>query len=169
MRLKWLDFDSSLAARAQYYKAMNGSGQYTGSASQNQWMISEMKKHAGFAKGGTIGSLIKSTGEDGFVLARTGEEILSLDKIKELGFAFEKMNPIIDTIRNLPMSSVHNAKNIDLNVSIGDIQMHGVNDPKQFATQLKDAINNDSSVRKIVNDVTLGNALGRNTLTRYTR
>lgn len=168
-RLKSLDYDSSMSARAKYYKAMGGSGKYTGSSSQNRWMLQEMKSH-GFAKGGTIGSLIKSTGEDGFVLARTGEEILSLDKIKELGFTFEKMKPIVDTMKCLPnvQSNVLN-RNMDINVNVGDIQMYGVNDPEQFAIQLKGAINNNSSVRKMLNDVTLGEALGHNTLTRYRR
>lgn len=80
MRLKLHNFDSSKSARAGYYKAMGGSGTYVGSASQNNWMISEMKKH-GFKQGGTIGKLIRSAGEDGFVLARTGEEILSKEKL----------------------------------------------------------------------------------------
>lgn len=169
-RLKWKDFDSSFDARKSYYTAMGGSGQYKGSSSQNRWMIAEMKKHAGFAKGGTIGSLIKSTGEDGFILARTGEEILSLDKIKELGFTFEKMKPLVDTMKYLPnVQSNTSNRTMDVKVDIGDIQMYGVNDPEQFAKQLKGAINNNSSVRKMLNDVTLGEALGRNSLTRYTR
>lgn len=168
-RLKKLDFDSSQSARSSYYSAMGGSGKYTGSSSQNRWMIAEMKKH-GMRTGGTIGSLIKSTGEDGFVLARTGEEVLSLDKIKELGFTFEKMKPIVDTMKYLPnvQSNISN-RNMDIKVDIGDIQMYGVNNPEQFATQLKSAINSNSSVRKMLNDVTLGDALGHNTLTRYTR
>lgn len=168
MRLKWKDFDSSFSARKAYYKAMGGSDEYRGSSSQNRWMIAEMKKH-GMRHGGTIGSLIKSTGEDGFVLARTGEEILSLDKIKELGFTFEKMKPLIDTMKMIPNLPNVNTKNQNVHVTIGDIQMHGVNDPQTFATQLKTTISNDSSVRKIMNDVTLGEALGRNSSIRYTR
>lgn len=170
-RLAYHDFDPSFEARASYYQAMGlgSSSSYKGTAKQNLAMIAEMKKH-GMRQGGTIGSLIKSTGEDGFVLARTGEEILSLDKIKELGFTFEKMKPIVDTMKMLPnvQSNVSN-KTMDIKVDIGDIQMYGVNDPEQFAAQLKGAINNNSSVRKMLNDVTLGNALGHNSLTRYTR
>lgn len=169
-RLKSLSYDSSFDARASYYAAMGGSGEYRGSASQNTWMIAEMKKH-GYRTGGTIGSLIKSTGEDGFVLARTGEEILSLDKIKELGFTFEKMKPIVDTMKYLPnltnnTSNVTNAPNITVDMSGMQVV---ANDPDQFAKQVAHSMQNYKFVKQIMNDETFGNALGRNTLMSRTR
>ena len=45
-----VNFDSAFSARATYYKAMGGSGTYTGSAAQNTWMLNQMKSH-GYAKG----------------------------------------------------------------------------------------------------------------------
>jgi cell division septation protein DedD len=44
-RLRYFDFDSSFSARKKYYKAMKGSGTYKGTASQNNWMIKQMKKN----------------------------------------------------------------------------------------------------------------------------
>ena len=134
-------------------------------------MLKQMKKN-GFAQGGTIGELIKSSGEDGFVLARTGEEILSLDKIKELKYAFSYIDPIVDNIKNMTtpnLSILDSVRPISYEISIGDIQMHGVNNPSEFAQQLKDSIKNNKSVRESLQDVTLGEALGRNSLNRYTR
>lgn len=175
-RLAYRGFDNSFAARASYYEAMGlgSASSYTGSSEQNKAMIKLMKEN-GFAKGGTIGSLIKSTGEDGFVLARTGEEVLSLEKISALKDAFISIDPIVDNLKNLtsttlPKLSATNLQKIqDVSIQIGDIQMYGVNNPEEFASQLKSTINTDSSVRKILNDVTLGNALGKNTLTRFTK
>ena len=50
-RLAWLGYDNSFDARTKYFKAMGGSGVYTGSSKQNTWMLSEMKKRKGYAKG----------------------------------------------------------------------------------------------------------------------
>lgn len=99
-RLAYFDYDNSFSIRSKYFSAMGGTGKYTGSAKQNTWMIAQMKSH-GFAKGGTIGDIINKTGEDGFILARSGEEILSLEKIQALGDAFAHINPVIDNLNNL--------------------------------------------------------------------
>lgn len=49
-RLKKFDFDSSFTARASYYSKLGGNGTYTGSSSQNTWMIRKMKE-MGYQKG----------------------------------------------------------------------------------------------------------------------
>ena len=49
-RLKYNDFDSSFTARASYYSKLGGNGIYTGSSSQNTWMIQKMKG-MGYQKG----------------------------------------------------------------------------------------------------------------------
>lgn len=55
----------------------------------------------------------------------------------------------------------------NVKIEIGDIQMYGVNDPKQFAVQLKDTLLNDNSVKKIIQSDTLGLALGKNSLSKF--
>lgn len=161
-RLKSLDKDASMGARAQYYASMGFSGTYTGSASQNNQMLQWMKSN-GFKKGGTIGNLVKSSGEDGFVLARSGEEILSLEKIKELGSAFKNMTPIMDSVRNfngyIPRGNNGNVNNGDISVNIN---LPNVTDYNSFVTQLQ----TDKRFEKIVQQMTIGNALGGNSLTK---
>ena len=49
-RLKLHDYDSSFAARSQYYDQMGGEGQYYATYDQNVWMLDWMKSH-GYRKG----------------------------------------------------------------------------------------------------------------------
>ena len=162
-RLKWKDFDWSASARAKYYKAMGGSGNYTGSKKQNVWMLQQMKAN-GFAKGGTIGNLISKTGEDGFVLARTGEEILSLEKISAMKDVFESMNPIVKMLQTMPVYTPYNG--MSGNVITNDIEMNitleGINNADEFIHALK----TDKKFEKFVQQITIGNAMGRNTLSK---
>lgn len=164
-RLKYFDFDSSLSRRGKYYKAMGGSGTYNSTSQQNQWMINEMKKH-GFRHGGTIGKAISSSGEDGFVLARTGEEILSLEKINALKDTFVKIEPLIDTVRakvdlpNIPRSEGV-SQNFD-NVNV-DINLPNVKNYDEFKSELI----KDRHFEKVIQSMTLGNALGRNSLNKF--
>lgn len=171
-RLQYFNFDSSFSARAKYYEAM-GLGKksaYKGTAAQNTAMIKAMKKN-GYKDGGTIGNLIKSSGESGFVLARTGEEILSLEKIEALRDAFEELNPIMDYFDSFQamqkVPSITNSGIGEVSINIGDIQMYGVNDPETFAVQLKDNLLNNQSVKKIIQSDTIGIMSGKNTLSKF--
>ena len=162
-RLKYRDFDSSASARAKYYKAMGGSGTYTGSSKQNTWMLSQMKSH-GYSKGGTIGGLINKSGEDGFILARTGEEVLSLEKISAMKDVFEAMNPIANMLKTMPTYTHLNG--IGGNTITNDIDMsivlEGINNADEFITALK----TDKKFEKFIQQITIGNAMGRNTLSK---
>lgn len=162
-RLKWKDFDSSASARASYYKAMGGTGTYTGSSKQNQWMIQQMKAN-GFAKGGTIGKLINKSGEDGFILARTGEEMLSLEKISAMKDVFESMNPIVKMLNSMPIYTPYNGSSG--NTITNDIEMNivleGIHNSDEFITELK----TNKKFEKFVQQITIGNAMGRNTLSK---
>lgn len=163
-RLKLHNFDSSQSARAGYYKAMGGSGTYVGSASQNTWMISEMKKH-GFKQGGTIGKLIRSTGEDGFVLARTGEEILSKEKLIMLKDALQYIPQNYNIASTSLPKFTQKASNssVDVKVDFGGITMNGVNNPEEFVTELQKS----KRFEKIVQSITVDTAMGKNSLGKY--
>lgn len=163
-RLKLHNFDSSKSARAGYYKAMGGSGTYVGSASQNNWMISEMKKH-GFKQGGTIGKLIRSTGEDGFVLARTGEEILSKEKLIMLKDALQYIPQNYNIASTSLPKFTQKASNssVDVKVDFGGITMNGVNNPEEFVTELQKS----KRFEKIVQSITVDTAMGKNSLGKY--
>lgn len=165
MRLKYLDFDASFDARSKYYKAMNGSGTYVGSSAQNSWMIKEMKKHAGFAKGGTIGKLINRAGEDGIILARTGEEILSLEKIDALRFAFKEMTPIVNMLNNLP--KIPKFGGVGQHVVNNDIEMNVILENVNNYEEIFERFKQDSTGQKFIQQLTLGNALGKNSLSKF--
>ena len=163
-RLKYYDKDSSWDARAKYYSDLGGSGTYTGSTTQNKWLISKMKEN-GFAQGGTIGNLIKRTGEDGFVLARTGEEILSLEKIEALRDIFENINPAMPNLNLTKVPSIQR-RDIAQNVSLGGITIEQVvaNNPQEFVQQLKTVMSRDLNVQKMVQEISFGQGLGNNTM-----
>lgn len=163
-RLKLHNFDSSRSTRAGYYKAMGGSGTYVGSASQNNWMISEMKKH-GFKQGGTIGELLRGTGEDGFVLARTGEEILSKEKLIMLKDALQYIPQNFNIASTSLPKFTQKASNssVDVKVDFGGITMNGVNNPEEFVTELQKS----KRFEKIVQSITVDTAMGKNSLGKY--
>lgn len=124
-------------------------------------------KLTGFAKGGTIGKAIKRSGEDGFILARTGEEVLSLEKIKALGYSLNALNPIISNVKTMiPTNIPVRNQNIGGN-NIGDVEMN-INLPN--VTNYEDFKSNlikDKQIEQFVQTVTFGNALGKNSLSKY--
>ena len=161
-RLKYLDYDSSFTSRGKYYSAMGGSGTYTGTSTQNKWMISEMKKN-GFHTGGLIGSAIKASGEDGFVLAKAGEYILTADQFEKLRQTMVTAQPFIDTFNELPKLNLTNDGNtIENNVEM-NIAMHGVQDVQGLVNELQ----KDNRFQKIVQQMTIGKISGSNGLSKY--
>ena len=160
-RLKYKSINADFSYRSQYYRAMGGSGVYTGSASQNRWMLAQMKSH-GFAQGGTIGNLIKATGEDGFVLARKGEGILTPENMKMLENVMVTMNPIVDSLAKLPslpdMQSRYSG-----NTSVGDVSitfdLPNVKNYSEFMTQMQ----NDPKFEGMI----LHMAFGKNSMDKY--
>jgi hypothetical protein len=162
-RLKSHNFDSSMGARRMYYEAMGlgSAGSYTGSSGQNMAMLNWMRAN-GFKKGGTIGSLVNGTGEDGFVLARTGEEILSLEKIAGMKNVLEAFTPFANAITNASTRHSHLTNSIDeINISF---ELPGVTNADQFI----DTLQGNRRFEKIVQEMTVGNMLGNNTLKKYT-
>lgn len=162
-RLKYRDFDSSFTARAKYYAAMGlgTASAYTGSAKQNRAMISEMKKH-GFNKGGRIGSLISATGEDGFVLANTGEYIFAEKDFKALSDMMAVAEPFIKTTMQLPTSLGSYNNNISNDVQL-NISMHGVQDVQGLVSELQ----RNDRFQKVVQAMTVGKIAGANGLSKY--
>lgn len=150
-RLKYRDIKSDFNTRKSYFYAMGGTGNYRGSASQNRWMVEQMKAH-GYSKGGTIGSLIKGTGEDGFILARTGEEVLSEKKLALLRDALQYVPQNIPSMNITPTLPKFNGnQNINLGgITIGDINMNGVNDVETMGQQIRDTVSNDVRTQKFL-------------------
>lgn len=161
-RLKWHNFDSSMAARRSYYQAMGlgSASSYTGGYSQNMAMLNWMKTH-GYKNGGTVGSLVKKSGEDGFILARTGEEVLSLDKLK---IADNMVSQLIDFARFVPNVSGRSTQTTSAEVNL-NLSLPNVRDSQSLIKEIQ----NSRQVQQALVDVTIGKALGKNTLNVYKR
>lgn len=160
-RMKYFDFDSSWAARRSAFQAMGlgSASSYTGSYGQNIAMINWMKSH-GYSKGGTIGSLVKQSGEDGFILASTGEEVLSLDKLK---FADNMVSQLIDFAKFMPNTSNINSanQNISSNNEVNfNIELPNVKDSQSLLKEIK----TNKNIQQALVDVTIGRALGKGSL-----
>lgn len=54
-----------------------------------------------------------------------------------------------------------------VNIDLGGIEMNGVNDPQEFAEQLRYTLKNDLRTQKIIQADTLGVMLGHNSLTKF--
>ena len=154
-----------MSARTQYYKKLFNAA-YSGSAAQNNKLIAEMKKH-GFKNGGEIGNLVKLTGEDGFVLARKGEGILSTENMDKIREAIKMSNVTLDVMNNLtkaPQFKPSNMNNVEQTINLGGVTMYGVNDMEQFNQQLREAFCSNSKTQKMFstfvgNQLTGGNSL----------
>lgn len=163
-RLKYFDFDSSESARSKFYKGLY-KATYTGSAAQNTKLIAEMKKH-GFRNGGEIGNLIRLTGEDGFILARQGEGVLSQENMDKIREAVNMSNITLSMMSNfskIPQVKSSNMNNINQSVNIGDIQVVA-NNPQEFAQQLRDTVSSDTKTQKMFSAFIGNQMLGKNSL-----
>ena len=113
-----------------------------------------------YSDGGTIGKAIKMSGEDGMILAKTGEEVLSIEKVKELQKALALLQPIhgeLNQIHNIPTRTLNDN-------SVGDVSivfnMPNVSNYEDFAQKLK----SDTNMQKYIQQITIGEALGQNSL-----
>lgn len=127
---------------------MSMGGTYTGSSSQNIRLIELLKKN-GYQKGGTIGDLVRKTGEDGFILAHSGEEVLSIPKLKIA-------SSMVDDLINYSKSN-----NKDPSTNMGDVfinmEFPNVQNYEQFKSQLISDRNFDKYIK-----TTIGESLSNN-------
>lgn len=72
-------------------------------------------------------------------------------------------------VPNLNISKNHTASVPPVTISIDGIEMYGVNDPVEFTKQLTNNLSNNSQVKKIIQDNTIGLALGNNSFTSRKR
>lgn len=113
-----------------------------------------------YAKGGTIGNAVKKSGEDGIILARSGEEVLSLERVKQMQGIFKMMQPLAamdsKTISNLGSSTTVNGMNVSF-------ALPNVTSYEDFVQKAK----SDPTFEKIVQSMTIGTSLGKNKLSKY--
>lgn len=180
-KLKLHNYDSSNDALAYAYEAIdddwkeanvpkyNAEKDEFSTSNKNQLIgLYKYLRELGFANGGIIGKAVKRAGEDGFVLARTGEEILSLEKIKEMQKVFASMQPIVNmpkmdglqsTIDGITKENETNTFSIDtIKFDLPDVANY-----EDFVRQAQA----DPKFERLVQQMTLGVAMGQSKLKKY--
>lgn len=154
------------------YNPNNGLHHFTTSAEERDYLKSLGWDYEGvafrsigqFAKGGTVGKAVKGAGEDGFILARTGEEVLSLDKIKGMQQVLTMFEPLTKLQQKIPNGISTLGGN---NVTIGDVtttlSLPNVTNYEDFVNKAKA----DPKFERLVQQMTIGNALGQSKLKKY--
>lgn len=154
-RLKYFNFDPSWNSVKGYYQKLGGKGTYTGSYSQNVWLIKKMKE-MGYSTGGQLKKMVKASGEDGIFFGRTGEEVLSLDK---LSVADHMTTQLIDFAKYMSVPNSNGGINSNAEINL-NITLPNVKDEKTFL----DAIKTNRKIQEALADVTIGRAMGKNSL-----
>lgn len=158
--LKYVDMDSSFGKRSQYYSALGGSGAYTGSSSQNTWLLSQVRSIFGFAQGGEIGALksvIRGNGDDSLAINtfKQGEKIIPLNRVPEWDKLIDTLPTLNSVLSNVGSSSVEVGQ---FNVTLPNVKNYQefkealVKDNsfnKAIAVMLDSSINNKNSLNRL--------------------
>lgn len=138
------------------------------------WQTLHKSGIKGFRRGseGIPYDMIANLGEDGTEL----QYDVSRGVLKSVGqndmiFTAEQAKTLMDFAKNpmmfsnmytgnafrMPNMPVTNRTDNDINITIGDVNLEGVQNPQQFASSMKDAIkNNTGGVRNMIKDTTVG-------------
>ena len=111
-----------------------------------------------YAKGGLIGNAIKKTGEDGIILARSGEEVLSIEKVKQMQEIFKLMKPLTNIKPNSEIMGNTTVNGMNITFDLPNV------------TSYEDFVNKaqrDPKFEKLVQSVTIGTSLGKSKLSKY--
>lgn len=183
-RLKYNDIDSSFGARADYYSAMGGDGEYYGSSDQNIWMLDQLKSHGykNGTKSATAG--IHRTDEKGLgsevIFSKkygtlrkldAGDMVFNADQVEKLwniSKGITTPNMYMDNLGaklpDIPNISNNLANKVD--VEFGDVTLSLPN-VKNYEDFMKQMVS-DKRFLKAVQEGTLGQVLGRNSLNMLT-
>lgn len=184
-RIKWHDYDSSFAARSQYYDQMGGDGQYYGTYDQNIFMLDWMKSH-GYRKGtksATSGVHIYDEDNPGSEVIVTkygtlrqfdsGDTVFSKEQVQKLwdmSKGITALTPnmglsnIASKLPDIPVNSKSMSNKMD--VQFGDVTLSLPN-VKNYEDFMKQMVS-DKRFLKAVQEGTLGQVLGRNSLNMLT-
>ena len=182
-RLKLHDYDSSFAARSQYYDQMGGEGQYYATYDQNVWMLDWMKSH-GYRKGtksAISGLHIYGEDDPGSEVLVTkygvlrqfdsGDTVFNKDQVEKLwnlSKGITTPNMYMDNLgAKLPdISNMSNNLSNKVDVQFGDVTLSlpNVQNYEDFMKQMV----KDKRFVKAIQEGTLGQVLGRNSLNMLT-
>lgn len=181
-RIKWHDYDSSFSARAGYYEQMGNDDPYYGTSEQNIQMLEYMKSH-GLKKGSkSAHGGLTLTDEDGLgsevIFSKkygtlrkldAGDMVFNADQVEKLWNLSKGMpNMFVDNLGaklpDIPNISNNLANKVD--VSYGDVSLSfpNVHNYEDFMKQAQQ----DPKFEKMIQNMTLGQTLGRNSLSKLT-
>lgn len=183
-RLKYNDIDSSFGARADYYSAMGGDGEYYGSSDQNIWMLDQLKSHG--YKNGTKSAIagIHRTDEQGLgsevIFSKkygtlrkldAGDMVFNADQVEKLwnlSKGITAPNMYMDNLGaklpDIPNISNNLANKVDVEFGDVTLSLPNVHNYEDFMKQAQQ----DPKFEKMVQNMTLGQTLGRNSLSKLT-
>lgn len=182
MRLKWNDFDSSFGARAGYYEQITGDSDYYGTAEQNIRLLNYLKNN-GYRKGtksATSGVHIYDEDNPGSEVIVTkygtlrqfdsGDTVFNKDQVEKLWNLSKGITPnmFVDNLGaklpDIPNISNNLANKVD--VSYGDVTLSfpNVHNYEDIMKQMQ----KDPKAEKMIQEMTLGQTLGRNSLSKLT-
>lgn len=182
-RLKLHDYDSSFAARSQYYDQMGGEGQYYATYDQNVWMLDWMKSH-GYRNGtrsASAGVHIYDEEDPGSEVLVTkygvlrqfdsGDTVFNKDQVEKLwnlSKGITTPNMYIDNLgAKLPdIPNMSNNLSNKVDVQFGDVTLSLPN-VRNYEDFMKEA-QKDPKFEKMIQNMTLGQTLGRNSLNKLT-
>lgn len=182
-RLKWNNFANSFAARSQYYDQMGGEGQYYATYDQNVWMLDWMKSH-GYRNGtrsASAGVHIYDEEDPGSEVLVTkygvlrqfdsGDTVFNKDQVEKLwnlSKGITTPNMYIDNLgAKLPdIPNMSNNLSNKVDVQFGDVTLSLPN-VRNYEDFMKEA-QKDPKFEKMIQEMTLGQTLGRNSLNKLT-
>lgn len=177
-RLKYFNFDSSFSARTSYFSAMGGTGIYTGSASQNTWMIGQMASHgykngiynlprsefAWTQEGGKAEAIIRPS--DGAILTplTQGDSVLNAAATSNLFHLANNPNQfMMDSLSALPNMVTPQLQSIGDTTYEVAISIDKVQDYDDFISKMK----TDRQFERILQSITVDRIAGRSSLRKY--
>lgn len=180
--LKSHDYSAEFSDRANLYKAMNGSGVYTGSAKQNRFMIDTMKAK-GYKKGSSNipydqmswihdGEVVLKRVSDGGYLTdlTAASKVLTEEEVQNM-LNWSKMNPQVlkpnVSIPSMPTVQNQQMQNQNITIDMGGITMNGVNDPQELAQNIRRVLATDTRTEKILDCKIAGRMLGKPDTSRF--
>lgn len=147
---------------------------FSNKATSPFWQTLHKSGIKGFRRGseGIPYDMIANLGEDGTELQYdVSKGVLKSVGQNDMIFTAEQAKTLMDFAKNpmmfsnmytgnafrMPNMPVTNRTDNDINITIGDVNLEGVQNPQQFASSMKDAIkNNTGGVRNMIKDTTVG-------------
>lgn len=146
----------SSATNSAFYQTLHRSGIKgfkKGSDSIPYDMIANLGENGTELQYDVSKGVLKSVGQGDMIF--TAEQAKTLMEFAKNPMAYKNM--YTGTAFSMPSVPVNNKVDNDVNISIGDIKLEGVQDPKQLANGIKDVIkNNTGGVRSMIKEDTIG-------------